>query len=154
MAARRAPLVPWRVAKARFLLRPWWLLSHVLVMLLVVTMVSLGFWQLRRLDEKRDRNALIESRMEQPVEPVGRPPGPGDAEVRSAARFRQVTAAGTYDDDATVVVRNRSQDGGGRCLARHAARAGGRVDQVGVLRGFVGSAADGAAVRRPRPRAR
>ena len=57
------------MAKARFLLSPRWLLSHLFVVLLVVTMVNLGFWQLRRLDEKRDRNALIESRMDQPVVP-------------------------------------------------------------------------------------
>ena len=36
------------MANARFLLRPRWLLSHLLVALLVVTMINLGFWQLRR----------------------------------------------------------------------------------------------------------
>ena len=40
------------------------------------------------------------------------PAGPGDeADVGGRARYRRVTATGTYDDDATVVVRNRSQDG-------------------------------------------
>ena len=139
MAARRAPLVPWRVAKARFLLSPRWLLSHLFVLLLVVTMVSLGFWQLRRLDEKRDRNALIEARMEQPVEPVEDVLAPG-AEPRSATPgSAQVTATGTYDDDATVIVRNRSQDGVAGRLAGHAAgagrrRPGGRAPGVRVAR--------------------
>lgn len=135
---------------ARFLLRPWWLLSHFLVVALIVTMISLGFWQLRRLDEKRDRNELIESRMEQPVVPVGDllEPGDGDAAVADA-RFRQVTATGAYDD-ATVVVRNRSQDGvaGAWHVTPLVLEDGSRV---GVLRGFVGLAADGEPVAAPAP---
>jgi surfeit locus 1 family protein len=142
---------PGRVAKARFLLRPRWLLSHLFVILLVVTMVNLGFWQLRRLDEKRDRNALIESRMDQPVVPVDDllAPGDGDAAV-DEARFRQVTATGTYDDDATVVVRNRSQGGAaGAWLVTPLVTASG--DRVGVLRGFVSFAPDGSVVEAPAP---
>jgi surfeit locus 1 family protein len=140
---------PGAVAKARFLLRPRWLLSHVFVLLLVVTMVNLGFWQLRRLDEKRDRNALIEARMEQPVEPVEDVLAPGSDEIGDA-RFREVTATGTYDDAATVTVRNRSQDGvAGAWLVTPLALADG--DRVGVLRGFVSLDADGAAVQAPAP---
>ncbi len=133
------------MAKARFLLRPRWLLSHLLVVLLVVTMVALGFWQLRRLDEKRERNALIESRTEQPVVPVEDILDPaGDTGVGDA-RFRKVTATGTYDDDATVLVRNRSQDGvAGAWLVTPLALADGT--QVGVLRGFVAIGADNEAV--------
>jgi surfeit locus 1 family protein len=138
------------VAKARFLLRPRWLLSHVLVLLLVVTMVNLGFWQLRRLDEKRDRNALIEARMDQPVEPVGDLLEPGGEDGVGDARFRRVTATGTYDEDGTVVVRNRSQDGvAGAWLVTPLALADGT--RVGVLRGFVSLDADGSPVRPPAP---
>jgi surfeit locus 1 family protein len=138
------------VANARFLLRPRWLLSHLFVVVLVVTMVSLGFWQLRRLDEKRDRNALIESRMDQPVVPVDDllTPG-GDVEV-GQARFRQVTATGRYDAEATVVVRNRTQDGaaGAWLVTPLVLNAG---DRVGVLRGFVSFAPDGSVVEAPAP---
>jgi surfeit locus 1 family protein len=136
---------------ARFLLSPRWVLSHVLVVLLIVVMVNLGFWQLRRLDEKRDRNDLIESRMDQPVVPVEDlvAPGDGDGEVASA-RFRQVTASGTYDADATVVVRNRTQDGAsGAWLVTPLVLADG--DRVGVLRGFVGFLPDGEIVDAPAP---
>jgi surfeit locus 1 family protein len=138
------------VADARFLLRPWWLLSHLLVIALVVTMVSLGFWQLRRLDEKRDRNALIESRMEQPVVPIGDLLAPGDGGTVDAARFRQVTASGTYDDGATVVVRNRSQDGvAGAWLVSPLVLDDGT--RAGVLRGFVSLDAEGDALDAPAP---
>jgi cytochrome oxidase assembly protein ShyY1 len=139
------------VANARFLLRPRWLLSHVLVAVLVVTMVNLGFWQLRRLDEKRDRNALIEERLDQPVVPVEDllAPGSSEAEV-NAARYRRVTATGTYDDGATVTVRNRSQDGAaGAWLVSPLTLGSG--DRVGVIRGFVGLASDGSAVEAPAP---
>lgn len=138
----------WR--DARFLLRPRWLLSHVFVVVLVVTMVSLGFWQLRRLDEKRDRNALAEARLEQPVAPVGEVLPPGDGEAVEAARFRRVTATGRYDTPATVVVRNRSQDGaaGAWVVTPLVLEGGGRV---GVLRGFVPLGADGDPADAPAP---
>lgn len=138
-------------SRARFLLRPWWLLSHLLVVALVGTMIGLGFWQLRRLDEKRDRNALIEDRMDQPVVAVDEllTPGDDDAAV-AAARFRQVTASGTYDDAATVVVRNRSQDGiAGAWLVTPLVTEDGA--RVGVLRGFVGFAPDGSIVEAAPP---
>jgi surfeit locus 1 family protein len=136
---------------ARFLLSPRWVLSHVLVVLAIVVMVNLGFWQLRRLEEKRDRNALIESRMDQPIVPVEElvAPGDGDGEV-AAARFRRVIATGTYDVDATIVVRNRTLDGAsGAWLVTPLVLDGG--DRVGVLRGFVGFLPDGEVVDAPAP---
>jgi surfeit locus 1 family protein len=139
------------VAKGRFLLQPRWLLSHLFVVLLVVTMVNLGFWQLRRLDEKRDRNALIEARSDQPVTPVGKLLDPGDADARvEDVRYRSVTATGTYDDAATVSVRNRTQDGvAGAWLVTPLRLEGG--ERVGVIRGFVGIASDGSVVDAPAP---
>jgi cytochrome oxidase assembly protein ShyY1 len=138
------------VARARFLLRPRWLLSHLLVALLAVTMINLGFWQLRRLDEKRDRNALVEGRMDEPTVPVEDllAPGDGDAAVDDT-RFREVTASGSYDVDATVVVRNRSQDGApGAWLVTPLTLSTGA--RVAVIRGFTGFAADGS-VPQPDP---
>lgn len=131
------------MARARFLLRPRWLLSHVLVALLVVLMVNLGFWQLRRLDEKRDRNDLIEARLDEPQVPVGDLVGPGDGDTAvEAARYRRVSATGTYDAGATVEVRNRSQDGvPGAWLVTPLVLEGG--ERVGVIRGFVGFEPDG-----------
>ena len=40
----------------RFLLRPKWIILHVVVLALVVTMINLGLWQLRRLGERQDFN--------------------------------------------------------------------------------------------------
>ncbi len=135
----------------RFLLRPRWILSHLLVILLVFTMVNLGFWQLRRLHEKRDRNALIEARQEQPVVPVDDLLHPGsDANVLDRARYRTVSATGTYDDAATVVVRNRSDGGVPGAWLVTPLRLGPGVS-VGIVRGFVGFAPDGSIVKAPAP---
>ncbi len=96
----------------RFALRPRWLVSHLLVLALAVTMVVLGFWQLDRLDERKADNALIEGRSAQPVAPVPDVLDPdgtaGDAE---SELYRRVTATGTYATEDEVLVRSRSLDG-------------------------------------------
>ena len=129
--------------QVRFLLGPRWLLSHLLVVLLIVTMVNLGFWQLRRLDERRDRNELVEARQDEPAVPVEALVGAGsDDDAVGRARFRKVTANGTYDADATVAVRNRTQDGvAGAWMLTPLVLEGG--DRVGIVRGFVALGADG-----------
>ena len=53
-----------------FLLRPKWIGFHLLVIGGVVLMVNLWFWQLRRLDERREFNAAFESRADMPVRPL------------------------------------------------------------------------------------
>jgi cytochrome oxidase assembly protein ShyY1 len=116
-------------------------------------MVNLGLWQLRRLDEKRDRNALIEARADEPVTPVGELLDPGDdAAAVNRASHRSITATGTYDDAATVAVRNRTLDGvPGAWLVTPLRLPGG--ERVGVIRGFVGLTSDGSAVDAPAPEA-
>jgi surfeit locus 1 family protein len=83
---------------------PRWILSHLLVAGLVVLMVNLGFWQLRRLDEKRDFNALVRSRQDEPVVPLDEVP-------EDAAAYRRVTVTGRYDVEREVIVRGRSLNG-------------------------------------------
>jgi cytochrome oxidase assembly protein ShyY1 len=139
------------VADARFLLRPRWLLSHLLVVLLIVAMVNLGLWQLRRLDERRERNDLIRDRQDQPAVPVEDLLQPDDSDAAVAdARYRAVTATGTYDPEATVLVRNRTQDGvPGAWWVTPLVLDGG--DQVGIVRGFVTLDADGDPLAVPPP---
>lgn len=92
-----------------FARRPSWILRHVLIVVLVVVMVNLGLWQLRRLDEKRDRNALVEARGDEPVAQVEDVVSSDDPlSVGDELRYRRVTAAGTYDVADQVLVRNRS----------------------------------------------
>ena len=54
----------------RFLFRPLWIGFHLLVLGAVVLMVNLGFWQLRRLDERQQFNDKVEERIAEPAVPV------------------------------------------------------------------------------------
>lgn len=40
------------------------MLSHLFVLAMVVTMINLGFWQIRRLDQRQDRNSEISAIVE------------------------------------------------------------------------------------------
>lgn len=124
----------------RFALTPKWVIRHVLVAALVISMVLLGLWQLRRLEEKRDHKAVVEARQEQPVADVVDlvPPAaePGSPEVEEVL-YRSVTAAGTYDAAASVIVPNRTYNSapGGWVITPFDLDAGGTVI---VNRGFIG----------------
>ncbi|MDQ3304590.1 MAG: SURF1 family protein [Actinomycetota bacterium] len=95
-----------------FWLRGRWLVGHVLVAVLVVTFASFGFWQLRRLDERKTQNAIIESRSSLPLQPIDEvvPDDAGFDDTEGLA-YRRATARGTYDGDASVLVRSRALDG-------------------------------------------
>ncbi len=96
----------------RFALRPRWILSHLFVLALVVVMVNLGFWQLRRLDERRDRNAVVSSRLSEPNVPVEEVISPADGlSAGPAVAFRRVSVRGTYLPGEQVLVRGRSLEG-------------------------------------------
>ena len=88
----------------RFALRPRWILSHVLVALLVVVMMNLGFWQLRRLDEKRDFNALVRARQAEASVPIESLAGADADDIA----YRAADATGEYDTAHEVMVRGRS----------------------------------------------
>jgi surfeit locus 1 family protein len=97
-----------------FLWKPRWILSHLFILALVVTFVDLGFWQLRRLDERRIYNALVESRQDLPVASVADllPNGPtSTSDQVNDVIYRPLTVAGTYAPDQEVLVRNRTNNG-------------------------------------------
>jgi cytochrome oxidase assembly protein ShyY1 len=98
----------------RFLLRPKWIAFHLLVIGAVVLMVSLGFWQLRRLDERRDFNRDVASRIEQPAVPLDELVPPGTrlgADVLAEVEWRPVSFEGEYLTGEDVLAYNRSQGG-------------------------------------------
>jgi surfeit locus 1 family protein len=82
------------------LLRPRWIVGHLLALVAVVVFVSLGSWQLRRLDEKRDFNASVASGLEGPAVWVG---------AAGPEPYQRVTATGVYVPDAeALVLRSRN----------------------------------------------
>ncbi len=92
----------------RFLLRPKWIGFHLLVVAGIVAMVNLGFWQLRRLEQRRDFNARVEVRSELPPEPLDDVVASGSPDE---IEWRLVTVDGRYLADEQFVVINRSQGG-------------------------------------------
>lgn len=95
----------------RFLLRPKWLLFHLGILLLVVVMINLALWQVRRMNEREDFNAEVRSHASAPVRPV-EDVMPDGADVDSSdLQWYNVSATGTYLTDEQVLVVNVSQDG-------------------------------------------
>lgn len=121
----------------RFLFRPKWIAFHLLVAGAIVAMINLGFWQLRRLDQKQSFNAVVEARYDDPEVPIDDLlPDPGDEEAADAVEWRPVTAAGTYLPEETFFVVNRSQNGlAGRNVVTPMRLDDGRI--LIVNRGFV-----------------
>ncbi|MCH1866771.1 SURF1 family protein [Nocardioides sp. CFH 31398] len=94
----------------RFLLSRRWVLFFVVVVLLAWLAYLLGEWQFHRLDERRDRNAVIErNEVAPPAAPDEVMPVGGD--VAASDQWRRVEATGTYVPEDTVIVRYRTRDG-------------------------------------------
>ena len=95
------------------LLRPHWIVAHVVVLAVALTFPVLGFWQLGRWDEEKARQARIEARIDQPPVPVTDVLRPDlSAAELDDLEYQPVTATGTYLADEEVAHRNR--DFGGR----------------------------------------
>jgi surfeit locus 1 family protein len=112
----------------------------VLVLGLVVLMVNLGMWQLRRLDDRRSEIDLLQARQRAPVADV-REVVPADADPDGdqieAVEYQSVTATGVYDVERGVLVVNRSYEGTpGAWVLTPLQLADGTA--VAVNRGFVG----------------
>lgn len=104
-----------RSTSLRFLVSPRWILFHLLVIGGVVLMLNLSLWQWHRLDERREFNALVDERRQEPTVPYVElmPAGDGAAASPSPAdvEWRATAAVGRYDTDHPIVVVNRSQNG-------------------------------------------
>lgn len=91
----------------RFLLSRQWVIITLVALLLVPTMIWLGFWQMDRHDERAARNQLVTDALAADPVPVERLASPGHAVTR-AERYRTVTATGRFETDDEVVVRRRT----------------------------------------------
>ncbi|MEK7295596.1 MAG: SURF1 family protein [Actinomycetota bacterium] len=93
----------------RFLYSPRWVALHIVVAISVVAMVNLAFWQIDRLHQRQDFNAILKARVPAAAAPLAgvlaKYANPSDAE------WYRVSVTGTYlvDEDITVV--NVTQDG-------------------------------------------
>ena len=96
----------------RRFLRPAWIASHVLVAALLVATANLGFWQLRRLDVRRDHNARVVARADEPVVALATAFGAlTEGMSPEDLRHVRVTVSGMWDVASEVYLANRSRDG-------------------------------------------
>jgi cytochrome oxidase assembly protein ShyY1 len=94
----------------RFLLTPRWIAGHVLLVVTVITFVNLGFWQLRRLDERREYNALVTQRLESAPVPLEELLQTVGTDV-DALEFRRVVVSGRFQPEGQLLTAPRSRDG-------------------------------------------
>lgn len=91
----------------RGLWSPGWIASHLFVVAMVILMINLGFWQLRRHDERRAANAETAATLARdPVDLAGLLTA-GDL----PPDYTAVTATGRYVEGTEVLIANRSFEG-------------------------------------------
>ena len=94
----------------RLLRSPRWLLGHVLVVAICVGFVNLGFWQVRRLEDRRLQNMVVANRLATPPVPIEELVAGAGSDIDSL-EFRNATAVGTFDTSEEVLVRSQVHQG-------------------------------------------
>jgi surfeit locus 1 family protein len=87
-------------------LTPRWIAAHVVVVVIAIVFINLGFWQLRRLDERRLENAVAESRYTAPPGDLGALLAAAGDDLESL-RYRRTVVTGAYDVEHELLTRNQ-----------------------------------------------
>ncbi|THI98589.1 SURF1 family protein [Nocardioides sp.] len=98
------------MASWRFLVSRRWLLFFLAIVMVGYGTWWLGEWQFGRLEDRKQRNAVVRANEDRTPAPVADVLAPGQP-VAEDEEWRLVTATGEYDVDDTVVVRYRTRDG-------------------------------------------
>lgn len=93
-----------------FVRRPKWIIGHVIALVAIVVFVAMGFWQLRRLADRQDFNALLTERatavaveLDSALDGFG--PDPDNLELRA------VRVTGEYRQSEEIILLSRSFNG-------------------------------------------
>ncbi|MEV6741375.1 SURF1 family protein [Streptomyces sp. NPDC051104] len=95
----------------RFLLSRQWVILTLVALLLIPTMIRLGFWQLHRHDHRQALNKLIDESLAATPVPAESLTSVGGT-VRHEDLYRRVTAKGHFDTAHELVVRRRTNANG------------------------------------------
>lgn len=95
---------------SRVLWSPRWLLGHVLVISVCVLFINLGFWQIRRLEERRLENTVMASRLAADPQPIEELIVGAGSDLDSL-EFRGATAAGEFAPTEEILVRSQVNQG-------------------------------------------
>lgn len=110
---------------------------HLVVLALIVTMVNLMLWQIRRLHDRQATNRKVEQAAKLPPVSLEEMSTEVDRQGAAALRYRRVALEGTYDAAHEVTIANRSFQGApGRWVATPLEPVGGGP-AVLVVRGWV-----------------
>jgi surfeit locus 1 family protein len=94
----------------QFLLKPRWIGFLTVGLILAITFTSLGFWQLRRLEQRRANNALLTSRLSESSQPLRDLIQNYRADVSPfddlSLAYRPTTVTGRYDTANEVLLRS------------------------------------------------
>jgi cytochrome oxidase assembly protein ShyY1 len=85
-----------------------WLGLLVFVVVLGGIFVRLGEWQLHRLEQRKESNAVVVAHENNPVIPLSQR---GYAVVQDGDQWQRVTVTGTFDASHQLEIRYRSNDG-------------------------------------------
>ena len=92
----------------KFLLRPRWIATHLLVITLIVVMVNLANWQLDRHHQRKDFNATLVQRFDAPVRPLDELLQNGEP---ADIEWMPTAVTGTYLRGEDISLVNVSQNG-------------------------------------------
>lgn len=92
----------------KFLLRPKWIATHILVITLMVVMVNLASWQLNRHQERKDFNATLVQRFDSPIRPLDELLQSGEP---ADIEWMPTAITGTYLQGEDISLVNVSQNG-------------------------------------------
>jgi cytochrome oxidase assembly protein ShyY1 len=92
----------------KFLLRPKWIATHLLVITLMVVMVNLASWQLNRHQERKDFNATLVQRFDSPIRPLDELLQSGEP---ADIEWMPTALTGTYLQGEDISLVNVSQNG-------------------------------------------
>lgn len=86
-------------------LKKYWI-GHIIILIGVIILINLGFWQLSRLEQRRALNAEIVAGLNaNPVTLTGAPVEPAQL------HRRRVVVTGTFDNAQNIIVQNRPFQG-------------------------------------------
>ena len=86
------------------------MVAHVIVVALAILFINLGFWQLRRLDERQLENTVGESRVDSAPAELGLLLEASGDDIDSL-EFRRATATGVFQPDDEVLIRSQVHQG-------------------------------------------
>lgn len=92
----------------RILLTRRWIVRHVIVLVIVGGCVTAGFWQIARLHQVRQFNAVLRSQMRRAPSPLVSLLPPGRPVDAHAVSYHRVVVSGTYDTGKEVLAVGRS----------------------------------------------